>query len=191
MDTAGDGGSARDPANARRRPGPQGPGYGNEAGAGLSTTGIRSDDQDPFTTRAPAGRYRPVLLAGAVYDGALGLLFLFFHAPVFRVLGVAPGTDPIYVELAAGLIALLGFGLFLAWREPLLGGGLVLYGAAAKAFYVGLAVYALVSGQLPHPLFLVLAVVDIVFFAAFVGFLRATRPARDALRACLTGSGAR
>jgi hypothetical protein len=131
--------------------------------------------------RGAAARYRPVLLAGAVYDGVLGILFLFFHDRVFGALGVQPGTDPIYVEFAAGLIAVMGFGFFLAWRDPLLAGGLVLYGAAGKAFYVLLALSALLRDQVPHPFFLVLAAIDAAFFVLFLGFLRATKPARDAL----------
>ncbi|HEU5433658.1 MAG TPA: hypothetical protein VFU81_18465, partial [Thermomicrobiales bacterium] len=50
--------------------------------------------------------YRWLLLAAAVYDGALGLVFLFFHRPLLAWLAVPAPENPIYLQLAAGCIAL-------------------------------------------------------------------------------------
>ena len=54
--------------------------------------------------RTTIERYRPAFLLAALYDGLLGLAFLFFWEPIFRGLGIEPVADPIYVQLAAGLI---------------------------------------------------------------------------------------
>ena len=115
---------------------------------------------------------RPVLLLCAVYDGLLGLAFLFFSGPIFRALGIENSADPVYVQLAAGLIAIMGLGFFLAWRDPLRNRDLVLLGAVFKAFYILLAAYTLVRGEVPHPVFLVFAVVDVLFLIVFARFLQ-------------------
>ena len=137
--------------------------------------------------RTTADRYRPLLLLSAVYDGLIGLAFLFLAGPLFHILGIEPAADPVYIQLAAGLIAIIGLGFFLAWRDPLVNGDLVLLGAVFKAFYILLALSAYVRGAAPHPVFLVFAVADILFLAAFVRFLRETGAARSALAAWVAG----
>ena len=126
-------------------------------------------------------RYRPVLLAAALYDGLLGLAFLFFAGPIFQALGAAFTADPLYAQLAAGLIAIMGLGFYLAWREPLLNGDIVLLGVVFKAFYVLLAISAQLRGETPHGLFLLFAAIDVVFLVLFLLFLRETSAARAAL----------
>ena len=137
--------------------------------------------------RAAANRYRPVLLLSAIYDGLLGLAFLFFSEQFFRALGVETTADPVYVQLAAGLIAIMGLGFYLAWRNPLVNWDLVLLGTVFKAFYILLAVWAQFRGELPHPLFLLFALIDVFFFVILLLFLRDTRAARSALAGSVTG----
>ena len=134
---------------------------------------------------------RPVLLLCAVYDGLLGLAFLFFAAPIFRVLGVESTADPLYVQLAAGLIAIMGLGFFLAWRDPVRNRDLVLLGAVIKAFYILLAAYALVRGEVPHPVFLIFAAIDVLFLIVFVRFLQGTGAAHAAVGASIAGERGR
>jgi hypothetical protein len=140
--------------------------------------------------RIAVERYRPALLVAAIYDGLLGLAFLFFFGPIFAWLGIAPAADPVYIQLAAGLIAIMGLGFWFAWREPLINSDLVLLGTVFKAFYVLLAIYAQVQGQVPHGLFLLFAAVDAVFFVVFLLFLRETSAARAALGTLATGRAA-
>ena len=137
--------------------------------------------------RLLANRVRPALLIGAVYDGLIGLAFLFLAEPIFRALGIVGPADPVYVQLAAGLIAIMGLGFFLAWRDPLLNRGLVLLGAVFKGFYIVLAGYALIRGDVPHPVFLVFAVVDVLFLIVFARFLLNTGAERAALAARVAG----
>ena len=130
---------------------------------------------------------RPALLLSAVYDGVIGLAFLLFADPIFRALGIENAADPVYVQLAAGLIAILGLGFFLAWREPVLNRDLVLLGAVFKAFYIALAAYALVRGEVPHPVFLVFAAVDVLFLVVFARFLQGSAAAHAAVAAWIAG----
>ena len=137
--------------------------------------------------RAAANRYRPALLLSAIYDGLLGLAFLFFSEQFFRALGVETTADPVYVQLAAGLIAIMGLGFYLAWRNPLVNWDLVLVGAVFKAFYILLAVWAWLRGEVPHAVFLLFAGVDVIFLIVLLLFLLDTRPARAVLAGYAAG----
>ena len=139
--------------------------------------------------RAAVDRYRLPLLLAAIYDGLLGLIFLFLADPIFRALGIDLGANLIYAQLAAGLIAIMGYGFYLAWRDPLLNGDIVLLGAVFKAFYILLALYALARGELPHGLFLIFAAIDVIFLIVFVLHLRDAVVVRTAM-ASLVGERA-
>jgi hypothetical protein len=141
--------------------------------------------------RIAAERYRVPLLLAALYDGLLGLAFLFFMGPIFRALGVEFAADPVYAQLAAGMTAIMGLGFYLAWRDPLVNGDIVLMGAVYKAFYVLLAIYTQIRGQIPHGVFLLFAVIDVMFFVVFVLYLRDARVVRAAISDFVTGRAAR
>jgi hypothetical protein len=137
--------------------------------------------------RLALDRYRLPLLLTAIYDGLLGLVFLFFSDPIFRSLGVEPPANPVYVQLAAGLIAIMGLGFYLAWRAPLVNTDLVLVGTVFKAFYVVLAIYAQIRGQIPHGLFLLFAAIDAAFLLIFLSYLRDASAVRAALENLVSG----
>jgi hypothetical protein len=140
--------------------------------------------------RTTIDRYRPVFLLAALYDGLLGLAFLFFWEPIFRMLGIESTADPVYVQLAAGLIAIMGLGFYFVWREPLINSDIVLLGVVFKAFYIVLAIYAQIRGEVPHAVFVLFAAIDAAFFLAFVLFLRDTSAARAALSRLTAGRAA-
>lgn len=122
--------------------------------------------------------YRTAFLVGAFYDGILGLLFLVAAGPILRALGVPVPDNLVYLHLAAGLIALMGLLQYYVWRDMERNVDIIRVLVAFKAFYVLLAVVAWLRGDLPHPLFGLMAVVDLGFFLAFLGYLRAYgRPA--------------
>jgi hypothetical protein len=140
--------------------------------------------------RIEVNRYRVVLLLAAIYEGLLGLAFPFFSGPIFRALGIEFAADPVYVQLAAGLIAIMGLGFYFAWRDPLINGDIVRLGAVFKVFYVLLAISAQIRGELPHGLFLLFAAIDVAFFLVFLLFLRDTSAARAALAELAAGQTA-
>ena len=122
---------------------------------------------------------RLLLTAAAVYDVLLGLLFLFLFRPLLGLLGVAVPENPIYLQLAAGCIALFGLGFWHAAQHPVRNLDLVRLGVGMKVFYVALAVYAAAVGLLPHPLFLVLALLDALFVVGVVVLWRDMPKPRD------------
>jgi hypothetical protein len=141
----------------------------------------------PESPIAAIRRYRLLLLAAALYDGILGLVFLFFGGSVLAQLDVPAPENPVYIQLAAGLIAIFGLGFYLASRHPLLNVDIVRLGVVFKVFYIVLALLALVQGTLPHPLFLLFAAVDTLFLALFLIFLLNIAPKRAELERVVSG----
>jgi hypothetical protein len=117
----------------------------------------------------------------------LGLAVLFFFGPIFRQLGITSTADAVCVQLAAGLIAIMGLGFAFVWREPLINRDIAVLGAVFKAFYILLAIAAQLRGELPHPVFLLFAGIDAVVLIIILFFLQDTRAAAAAPRALGAG----
>jgi len=123
----------------------------------------------------PAG-YRWFFLVAAVYDIALGLVFLVAGPQILQSIGMVLPPHIAYIQLAAVFVAVQGFGYWLVYRAPWTNLGLVRMGVAYKASYSGLTLFYLVTSQLPSVFFVPWAVVDFLFLVGFVLFLRlATR----------------
>jgi hypothetical protein len=118
------------------------------------------------------GTSRTIMLLGGIYDGLLGLVFLVAAGPILQALTVSAPDNPIYLQLAAGLIALMGLYQVMAWRDGVVSAAGLLMLIAFKAFYVLLAVLSLSRGTLPHMLFGVFAVADLLFLLAFLSMMR-------------------
>ena len=128
---------------------------------------------------SPLEAQRLLLTAAALYDGILGLLFLLFFRPILGLLGAAVPENPVYLQLAAGCIALFGLGFWWAAQRPVRNLDLVRLGTGLKVFFVCLAAYAAAVGLLPHPLFLVLALLDALFVVGVVVLWRDMPKPRD------------
>ena len=128
---------------------------------------------------SPLEAQRLLLTAAALYDGTLGLLFLLFFRPILGLLGAAVPENPVYLQLAAGCIALFGLGFWWAAQRPVRNLDLVRLGTGLKVFFVCLAAYAAAVGLLPHPIFLVLALLDALFVVGVVVLWRDMPKPRD------------
>ena len=136
------------------------------------------------------GGYHLVLLAENI-EGWNNLLYLCSEA-FLTGFSYKPRMDRESLEKhSAGLIAIMGLGFFLAWRDPLRNRDLVLLGAVFKAFYILLAAYALVRGEVPHLVFLIFAAIDVLFLIVFVRFLQGTGAAHAAVGASIAGERGR
>lgn len=135
----------------------------------------------PRTEPAPSylESYRLLLTAIALYDGILGLLFLALYRPIFGLLGIPLPENPIYLQLAAGCVALFGLGFWYAAQHPVRNIDLVRVGVGLKVFFVLLVVYALVRNLLPHPVFIILAFLDAVTVVGIVLLWRGIPMPRD------------
>ena len=124
---------------------------------------------------APAGSgWRTFFLIAALYDIVLGIGFFFLFDPLFAALGIALPNNTAYIHLTAGFVFVQGLGYWFVYQDPPANLGIIKQGIVYKTVFAGLAFFYLAIGQLLHPAFLVFAVVDLVFLAGFVLFLRRT-----------------
>ena len=80
---------------------------------------------------------RVVFMIAAIYDGGLGLAFLFFGSDIFRIANVTPPNDLGYIQFPALLLVVFAVMFFHISRNPPKHRELMLYGAGLKASYVG------------------------------------------------------
>ena len=130
--------------------------------------------------RPMSSGWRTFFLVAALYDLILGAVFLVIGERILTAVGMVLPPHIAYIQLAAVFIFVQGLGYWLVFRDPFANLGIVRMGVAYKTAYSGLALYYLVSGQLPSVFFIPWAVTDLLFLIGFVTFLRGasrTQPA--------------
>ena len=88
------------------------------------------------------------VLAG-LYDGILGLVFLFGWEPIFRHFAVAPPNHPGYVQFPALLLIVFSLMFFAVARDPVRNRVLIPYGVLLKAAYCGTVFWHWAAGGIP------------------------------------------
>ena len=108
----------------------------------------------------------PLFAVAAIYDGLLGLVFLFGADAVYRMAGVTPPNHPGYVQFPAAVLIIFAL-MFaaIAWK-PLENRGLIVYGMLLKAAYCGVVGYHWAAGDLPS-IWKPFVVFDLIFFVLF------------------------
>jgi hypothetical protein len=81
---------------------------------------------------------KPLFVAAAIYDGVLGVAFLFFAGSIFQWFGVAPPNHAAYVQFPALLLIIFAGMFFRISNNPVGNRELILYGVALKVAYSGL-----------------------------------------------------
>lgn len=82
---------------------------------------------------------KPLFVFAALYDGVLGLAFLFASAAIFAFYGVEPPNHPAYVQFPALLLLIFAAMFLVIAANPAKHHALIPYGIALKASYSGLA----------------------------------------------------
>jgi len=90
-----------------------------------------------------------LFLSAAVYDGILGIAFLFASAPVFRWFSVTPPNHFGYVHFPAALLVVFAIMFLAVARAPAKNANLILYGILLKVAYCGVAFYHWGTGGIP------------------------------------------
>jgi hypothetical protein len=121
----------------------------------------------------PSFWVKVVFLIAAVYDGVLGLAFLFFGSEIFRTANVTPPNHIGYIQFPALLLVVFAMMFFQIARNPPKHRELMLYGAGLKASYVGVVFWHQVSGGIPM-LWIPWAWMDLVFLILFLGIWKRT-----------------
>jgi hypothetical protein len=110
--------------------------------------------------------YRALYLIGAIYDTALGIVFLFFARWSFDRLNI-PEKYPEggFLQLIGAFVLVLGIGYFLIYRRDLAKNlDLILVGTLYKLAYTGVGVCIAIFDEVPHMVFLyVFGIADAVF----------------------------
>ncbi len=120
--------------------------------------------------------FKMLFLVAALYDALLGVVFLFFYAPIYQSLAVPLPNSPSYIHLTAAFVLAQGVGYWFVSRNMLRNVDLVKVGVVYKAAYTLVTAYYLLAGQLLHPMFAWFAVFDVLFLLAFVRFLVLAQP---------------
>lgn len=123
------------------------------------------------TNSASWSGFRTMFQIAAWYDIVLGIAFFFFWKPVFVSLGIPLPENTSYLHIATAYVFTQGVSYWFVSRDMLRNIDMVKVGVIYKAIYVGLAVYYVAIGQLPHVVFAWFAVFDLIFLVLFVWYL--------------------
>jgi len=117
--------------------------------------------------------YRNLFLIAALYDFVLGFVFFAFWRPIFdHILNIPYPNYPAFYQAAAAFIFSMGIGFYFVYRNLYRNIDIVKLGIVFKLFYTGVAFYYVFVENMPG-IFAVFGLLDLVFIAFFVFFLRA------------------
>jgi len=114
----------------------------------------------------------PLFFFSALYDGVLGILFLFAPGAVFDWFDVVPPNHPGYVQFPAALLLIFALIFLRIARDPVANRGLILYGILLKVAYSGLTFWHWALSGIPV-IWKPFAVIDIVMGVLFVAAMMA------------------
>jgi hypothetical protein len=110
---------------------------------------------------------KPLFVIAALYDGLLGLAFLFFPMAIFAHYGVEPPNHAAYVQFPALLLLIFAAIFVRIASNPTKNRDLIPYGIALKASYSGLAFWYIVTTGVPS-MWIPWAWADLVFLVVFL-----------------------
>ncbi len=112
--------------------------------------------------------YKTLFLIAAIYDFILGIVFIFFYKPAFKLLGISEALPEFggYLSLIGAFLFVIGVAYYLIYRGDLKANrDLIMVGALYKLAYCLVSFVYFVIGQIPHMLFLGLfGVIDFIMF---------------------------
>ena len=110
---------------------------------------------------------RILFVVAGLYDGLLGLAFLFAWGRLFDFYEVAPPNHPGYVQFPALLLVVFGLMFLAVAADPVRNRNLIPYGILLKAAYCGTVFWYWVSTGIPD-MWKPFAWCDLVFGLLFV-----------------------
>ncbi len=105
--------------------------------------------------------------ASALYDGVLGIAFLFAAPALFEWVGVTPPNHFGYVHFPAALLIVFALMFVVIARNPVANLGLVPYGILLKVSYCAVVFYHRLTAGVPF-IWKPFAVADLVYLVLFV-----------------------
>lgn len=120
---------------------------------------------------------KPFFYVAALYDGVLGLAFLFFWRALFQSFRVTPPNHAGYVQFPALLLIIFGALFLQIARDPEKNRDLIAYGIALKIAYSGLVFWYVLTTGVPA-MWIWCAWIDVVFLVLFIVARQSLRTAR-------------
>lgn len=108
-----------------------------------------------------------LFVISGIYDGVLGLAFLFFASPIYNAFGVTPPNHWGYIQLLALLLLVFATMFFSIAADPVARREQILYGMGLKISYMGVVFWYQLNGGVPA-LWVPWAWADLVFLTLFV-----------------------
>ena len=110
---------------------------------------------------------RVLFAVAALYDGILGLVFLFDPGLAFRIYDIVPPNHFGYVQFPAILLLVFAAMFLRIARDPVTNRFMIWYGVALKAAYSGTVFYYMSTSGVPA-MWVPWAWADLVFLALFI-----------------------
>ena len=122
---------------------------------------------------------KTTLYTTGIYDGVLGVVFLFFGMQMFDLFGVTRPNHVGYIQFPALLLIVFGIMFLNIARDPKKFRSMIWYGMGLKASYFGVVFYHLMGEGLPS-MWVPFAVIDVVFFVLMFAAWRTLRTVEPA-----------
>lgn len=103
----------------------------------------------------------------ALYDGVLGLAFLFASNTVFQWFQVTPPNHPGYIQFPGALLIVFAIMFLAVARNPVANKNLIVYGILLKVSYCGVALFHWVSAGIPG-MWKPFVYLDLIFLVLFI-----------------------
>lgn len=110
---------------------------------------------------------RFLFVVAALWDGLLGLIFMFWGAAMYERFGVAPPNHYGYVHFPAALLIVFGILFWAVASHPVRNRNLIPFGILLKVSYCGVVGYHWAAGGIPN-MWKPFAIVDLVFMVLFI-----------------------
>ncbi len=110
---------------------------------------------------------KPFYIISGLYDGVLGVAFVFAPASIFAMYEVTPPNHMAYVQFPALLLILFGIMFFRIAMDPVKNRDLILYGCGLKVSYCSMVFYYMLATGIPD-MWVPWAYADLVFLVLFV-----------------------
>ena len=108
-----------------------------------------------------------IFLLAAIYDGVLGIIFLFAPGLAFELFEVVPPNHFGYVQFPAILLMIFAAMFYRIAMNPVANRFLMLYGVALKGGYSGLVFYYMLTTGIPS-MWVPWAWADLLFLVLFL-----------------------
>ncbi|MFC1703849.1 hypothetical protein ACFL1E_03570 [Candidatus Omnitrophota bacterium] len=119
---------------------------------------------------------KPFFIVSGLYDGILGLLFLFVPFQLFRLANITPPNHIGYVQFSACLLIVFAMMFFRIASDPLANRNLIEFGILLKVSYCAVVFTHWILQTIPL-LWVTFAFFDVAFLALFILAQRALKKA--------------